>query len=86
MLIMNVVRRRHEANHNTEPLFQCCVTDCRKPFQRSDLLARHMERQCVTFFSFFSFFHFFFLCGEGAPGGEGVGGGRGFGWRGILKL
>ncbi len=38
-------RRRHEANHNTEPLYQCCVEDCRKPFQRSDLLARHMERQ-----------------------------------------
>lgn len=38
-------RKRHEANHNTEPLFQCEVEECRKPFQRSDLLARHMERQ-----------------------------------------
>ncbi len=37
--------RRHEANHNVEPLFQCYVPDCRKPFQRSDLLTRHMERQ-----------------------------------------
>lgn len=40
--------RRHEANHNSEPLFQCCIEDCRKPFQRSDLLARHMERQWVS--------------------------------------
>lgn len=38
-------RKRHEANHNSEPAFQCCIEDCRKPFQRSDLLARHMERQ-----------------------------------------
>ncbi|KAL8746054.1 MAG: hypothetical protein Q9190_001892, partial [Brigantiaea leucoxantha] len=38
-------RKRHEANHNAEPAFQCQVEDCRKPFQRSDLLARHMERQ-----------------------------------------
>lgn len=40
--------RRHEANHNAEPAFQCCIEDCRKPFQRSDLLARHMERQWVS--------------------------------------
>lgn len=40
--------RRHEANHNSEPAFQCCMEDCRKPFQRSDLLARHMERQWVS--------------------------------------
>lgn len=39
--------RRHEANHNSEPAFQCCMEECRKPFQRSDLLARHMERQWV---------------------------------------
>ena len=37
--------RRHEANHNSEPAYQCLVQECRKPFQRSDLLARHMERQ-----------------------------------------
>lgn len=40
--------RRHEANHNTVPLFQCEVDGCRKPFQRSDLLQRHMERQYVN--------------------------------------
>ena len=39
------VRRRHEANHNTSPAFQCEIEECRKPFQRADLLARHMERQ-----------------------------------------
>ncbi|KAL9000516.1 MAG: hypothetical protein Q9169_000809 [Polycauliona sp. 2 TL-2023] len=38
-------RKRHEANHNPEPAFQCRFEDCRKPFQRADLLARHMERQ-----------------------------------------
>ncbi|KAL8918123.1 MAG: hypothetical protein Q9172_005550 [Xanthocarpia lactea] len=37
-------RKRHEANHNPEPAFQCRVEDCRKPFQRADLLARHEER------------------------------------------
>lgn len=37
--------RRHEANHNTSPAFQCEIEECRKPFQRADLLARHMERQ-----------------------------------------
>ncbi|KAL8673609.1 MAG: hypothetical protein Q9168_001964 [Polycauliona sp. 1 TL-2023] len=36
---------RHEANHNPEPAFQCRFEDCRKPFQRADLLARHLERQ-----------------------------------------
>ena len=39
--------RRHEANHNTSPAFKCEVEGCRKPFQRADLLARHMERQYV---------------------------------------
>ncbi|KAF6218569.1 hypothetical protein HO133_005919 [Letharia lupina] len=38
-------RKRHEANHNTQPAFQCTLEGCRKPFQRADLLARHMERQ-----------------------------------------
>lgn len=38
-------RKRHEANHNTQPAFQCTIEGCRKPFQRADLLARHMERQ-----------------------------------------
>ncbi|KAL8965467.1 MAG: hypothetical protein Q9183_003838, partial [Haloplaca sp. 2 TL-2023] len=38
-------RKRHEANHNPEPAFKCEVISCRKPFQRADLLARHMERQ-----------------------------------------
>ena len=37
--------RRHEANHNTQPAFQCTIEGCRKPFQRADLLTRHMERQ-----------------------------------------
>ena len=37
--------RRHEANHNTSPAFQCDKEGCKKPFQRADLLARHMERQ-----------------------------------------
>ncbi|KAI4106283.1 MAG: hypothetical protein L6R37_002265 [Teloschistes peruensis] len=38
-------RKRHEANHNPEPKYQCHFADCRKPFQRADLLARHMEKQ-----------------------------------------
>ncbi len=37
--------RRHEANHNTSPAFQCQIEGCKKPFQRADLLTRHMERQ-----------------------------------------
>lgn len=37
--------RRHEANHNAVPAFQCDIEGCRKPFQRQDLLTRHMERQ-----------------------------------------
>lgn len=43
--------RRHEANHNTIPAFQCDVEGCRKPFQRSDLLQRHLERQYVLLLS-----------------------------------
>ena len=43
--VTDIECRRHEANHNSEPLYQCWVQECRKPFQRSDLLARHMERQ-----------------------------------------
>ncbi|KAL8871319.1 MAG: hypothetical protein Q9174_002823 [Haloplaca sp. 1 TL-2023] len=38
-------RKRHEANHNPEAAFKCQVVDCQKPFQRADLLRRHMERQ-----------------------------------------
>ena len=40
--------RRHEANHNIDPAFECTIEGCRKPFQRSDLLSRHMERQSVS--------------------------------------
>lgn len=42
---MYAYRRRHEANHNAHPAFQCKVAGCGKPFQRPDLLSRHMERQ-----------------------------------------
>ena len=42
------VNRRHEANHNTDPAYQCSIESCRKPFQRSDLLIRHLERQSVS--------------------------------------
>lgn len=45
--ILNMFRR-HEANHNVDPAFQCAIEGCRKPFQRSDLLIRHMERQSVS--------------------------------------
>ncbi|KAL8898720.1 MAG: hypothetical protein Q9207_006560 [Kuettlingeria erythrocarpa] len=38
-------RKRHEANHNPNPKFECHVEDCRKGFQRADLLNRHLERQ-----------------------------------------
>ncbi|KAL8668083.1 MAG: hypothetical protein Q9202_000061 [Teloschistes flavicans] len=38
-------RKRHEVNHNPEPKYPCHFADCRKPFQRADLLARHMEKQ-----------------------------------------
>ncbi|MCJ1438141.1 hypothetical protein MMC27_007528 [Xylographa pallens] len=38
-------RKRHEANHFSEPLFKCKVHGCDKPFHRADLLTRHMERQ-----------------------------------------
>ncbi|MCJ1287084.1 hypothetical protein MMC26_006432 [Xylographa opegraphella] len=37
-------RKRHEANHLSEPLFTCPVNNCKKPFHRADLLSRHMER------------------------------------------
>ncbi|KAL8934958.1 MAG: hypothetical protein Q9216_005651 [Gyalolechia sp. 2 TL-2023] len=38
-------RKRHEANHNVKPAFECHFEDCRKGFNRADLLARHMEKQ-----------------------------------------
>ncbi|MCJ1391929.1 hypothetical protein MMC18_004796 [Xylographa bjoerkii] len=38
-------RKRHEANHLSEPLYRCKMDECQKPFQRADLLTRHMERQ-----------------------------------------
>ncbi|MCJ1398742.1 hypothetical protein MMC11_001943 [Xylographa trunciseda] len=38
-------RKRHEANHLSEPLYKCNVPECQKPFHRADLLTRHMERQ-----------------------------------------
>jgi hypothetical protein len=42
------LRRRHELNHNPEALYRCTQTGCKKSFHRSDLLARHMERQYVA--------------------------------------
>ncbi|MCJ1387908.1 hypothetical protein MMC18_000751 [Xylographa bjoerkii] len=38
-------RKRHEANHLSKPRFKCEVNECQKPFQRMDLMARHMKRQ-----------------------------------------
>ncbi|MCJ1382118.1 hypothetical protein MMC17_005230 [Xylographa soralifera] len=38
-------RKRHEANHLSQPLFNCTIGGCPKHFQRVDLLNRHMERQ-----------------------------------------
>lgn len=38
-------RRRHELNHNPEASYPCTYDGCHKAFHRSDLLARHMERQ-----------------------------------------
>lgn len=39
------LNRRHELNHNPEAVFRCTHNGCKKTFHRSDLLARHMERQ-----------------------------------------
>jgi hypothetical protein len=45
LFLVLTLRRRHELNHNPEALYRCTQTGCKKSFHRSDLLARHMERQ-----------------------------------------
>lgn len=39
--------RRHKLSHG-KPAYPCTFEDCERTFHRPDLLARHLNRQCVS--------------------------------------